>query len=147
MIPAAVKKIYETYIKEASGAKSAEVHRFGGIGRVLTGRPSLAESLVPAFDAALAGEFKSIYAQNPDSNDVRELSEWMLLQTEDYRSEPELRYAFMAALRHLAPLAVNLETSDAEYLTKLFESAFPKRERFPAITELIERMRERSLAK
>ena len=143
MVSQTIETIYYSYLEELQKAVSNETRRFGGLTRILTGKNSEAEAIVDAFDGRLKAELERLLGERPDSEELRELAEWMLRQSLDYKDLPQAKYAFLAALRHLTPFAHYLSREDAAYLTERFEAAIPPPERFPVHKELIFKLKER----
>ena len=144
MISQTIIMIYDSYLDEVSKAASDEARSLSGLSRLLTGKPSKTEELLPAFDEKLQNEMNHLPEQNPDSSTVRELAEWMLEQAVAYRDKPRIKYSFMAVQRHLIPLVGFLNTEDAAFLAKKFETTVPRRDRFPVIEELIKKLKKQS---
>ena len=144
MVNQTIVTIYENYLEEMSAAAAAEARHLGGLSRLLTGKQGGSEVLLTAFDSKLAAELNGLLEQKPESAEIRELGEWMLEQLAAYQSNPPVKYSFMAVQRHLIPLVEGLSGGDAEVLFKKFETAVPKRERFPIYTELLSKLKEQS---
>ncbi len=132
--------IYDEYLERLHAARRE--NRFGYISRILTGRQD--EACLEAFDKSLMECLGVLASEAPDSREVRELSEWMLGRAEAFRQDPYIKYSLTAVLRHLIPLTAFLTPGDAALLAGRFEGAFPRRERFPALAELIARLNEKS---
>ncbi len=147
MVNQRVETIYESYLEELQKAVSNEARRFGGLTRILTGKRSGTEIIVDAFDAALEAELKRLSEIEQDGAELRELAEWMLRQSVNFRDVPQAKYTFLAALRHITSFTHCLSREDAQYLAEKLEAELPSRERFPVHKELIEKLRERAQAK
>ncbi len=139
MIQQSISPIYDEYLEQLQ--KSSRENRLSALTRLLTGRHD--EEHLMAFDARLKDRLSVLASQNPDSRDVRELSEWMLGKAEACADSPYIKYSFTAVLRHLIPLTSFLIPADAAFLAARFEKAFPRRERFPALRDLIASLNEK----
>ena len=139
-----IKMIYEHYLEAMDKTVLDEARHFGGITRLLVGKKSESESLLPAFDAALETALSHVLQEQPSSGEVRELAEWMLMQVKENWDKPQLKYSLMAVLRHIIPLICCLSREDASILAEKFETAFPRREQFPIHKELIIKLKERT---
>ena len=144
MVNHTIVVIYENYLEDMRNEASKEARRFDSVSRIITGKRSKTEELLPAFDERLETELNRLFGHQSNSADVRELAELMLDQVSDNRDEPQLKYSFMAVQRHLIPLVSCLSSGDASILVKKFETAIPSRERFPVHKELIKKLREQS---
>jgi hypothetical protein len=144
MLNQTIVMIYENYLEEMSAAEAADAHHLGGLSRMFTGKQSDKQALLPVFDSKLAAELNRLFGQDSDSAEVCELAEWMQEQVTAYRSNPSVKYSFMAVQRHLIPLVGCLSSEDAAVLLKEYETAIPKRERFPIHTELLSKLKEQS---
>lgn len=144
MVCQTILMIYENYRHNVRRAAAQDARHLGALSRILTGKRSDIEELLPDFDAKVEAELERLSREQPDSTAIRELAQWMLEQFEAQQNEPQIRYAFMAVQRHLIPLIGFLSDSDAACLAEKFETAFPYRERFPSHTELIKKLKVQS---
>lgn len=136
--------IYNNCLEEVRKANVEDTRRLGFLTQMFTGGQSDAEKPISEFDANMKIELNRISERYTASAEVRELTEWMLEQMDIQRDNTRIKYAFAAVQRHLIPLVHCLSNEDAASLAERFESAFPRRERFPSHIELIAKLREQS---
>lgn len=142
MVNQAITEIYENYLDAVNKATAKDVHRFGGLSRIFTGRQSYVERLLPDFDDKLGTTLRQLYQTASSSAEVRELAEWMVEQVYAHKDDQRVKYHLMAQLRHLTPLVGALNSTDAASLAERLEAAFPRRERFPIHMQLITKLKE-----
>ena len=136
--------LYDKFLKEGHRASSKDIGHFWALSRIFTGKPSDVERLLPDFDARVKAELERLSEQHAASTEIRELTEWMLDQTDVQGDNPQVKYAFMAVQRHILPLIGCLSGGDAAHLAERFENAYPRQERFPSHVELIQKLKEQS---
>ena len=78
MLDQMIVMIYENYSEAMGKAASEEARHLGGLSRILVGKRSNSEDLLPAFDARLEAELNRLFGPQSDSADVRELANLML---------------------------------------------------------------------
>ncbi len=144
MLNQTIPMIYDNYTEEMNKAAVEDARHFGGLSRIITGKGSGSEDLMPAFDCRLQAELNRLFGEQSDSEGVRELAEFMIDQVAVNRDEPRLKYSFIAVQRHLIPLTGCLNSADAAYLYKKFNAVIPRRERFPVQNKLVTKLKEQS---
>ena len=136
--------IYSSFLEDAHKATINDVHKFGALTRIFTGKQSDVERLLPAFDERIKAELETLSREGTSSAEVKVLAEWMLSQTDTQKDDPQIKYALIAVQRHLLLLIRYLDNKDAAYLAERFESAFPRQERFPSHIELLKKLKAQS---
>ena len=144
MLNQTIAIIYDNYTEEMSKAASEEARHFGGLSRMIVGKRSRSDDLLPAFDSRLEAELNSLFGQQSDSAEIRELADLMIEKVSENWDEPRLKYSFLAVQRHLIPLFSCLNSEDAAYLHQKFEAVIRRQERFPVQKELIKKLKEQS---
>jgi len=144
MLNQMIVMIYENYSEAMRKAASEEARHLGGLSRMLIGKRSNSEDLLPAFDARLEAELNILFGLQSSSAEVRELADFMLDRVAENRDEPRVKYSLMAVQRHLLPLIGCLNSADASLLIKKFESTIPRQERFPIQKKLISSLKDQA---
>jgi len=144
MLNQTISIIYDNYTEEMSKAASEEARHLGGLSRMIVGKRSSSDDLLPAFDSRLEAELNSLFGQQTDSPEIRELADFMLDKVSENWDEPKLKYSFLAVQRHLLLLFNCLNSTDAAYLYKKFEAVIPRQERFPVQKNLIAKLKEQA---